>query len=35
MYLLAVIFCELIVEPGSLLGLEISQHGGNYRADMF
>lgn len=35
MYLLAVIFCELIVEPGSLLGLEISQHGGNYGADMF
>lgn len=35
MYLLTVIFCELIVEPGSLLRLEVSQHGGNYGADVF
>lgn len=35
MHLLAVIFRELIMQPGSLLGLEISQHGGNYGADMF
>ena len=33
--LLAVILCELGEESASLLGLEISQHGGDDGADMF
>lgn len=34
-YLLAVVLCELVEEPASLLGLEISQHGGDDGADVF
>lgn len=33
--LLTVILCELVEESASLLGLEISQHGGDDGADVF
>lgn len=33
--LLTVILCELVQESASLLGLEISQHGGDDGADVF
>lgn len=33
--LLTVVFCELVEESASLLGLEISQHGGNDGAHVF
>lgn len=32
--LLTVVLCELVEEPASLLGLEISQHGGDDGADV-
>lgn len=33
--LLTVVLCELIEKSASLLGLEISQHGGDDGADVF
>lgn len=34
-HLLTVVLCELVEESASLLGLEISQHGGDDGADVF
>lgn len=33
--LLTVVLCELVEESASLLGLEVSQHGGDDGADVF
>lgn len=33
--LLTVVLCELVEESAPLLGLEISQHGGDDGADVF